>query len=431
MPGVAVASPRASLPGAPPPTSLSLPHVTPDALLAALRRPGTVLLDGPRRDADTGRRGALLFAAPSATRTADGYGDVAALLDALDADVAAGRYVAGVLAYEAGYALEPGRFPDPPLPDGRLGWFGVYDAPVEVPPETLDAAFDGLPTARVEAPAFAWDAGAYAERIADVHRHVRAGDVYQINLTAPFRFAFEGDAVALFAALRAGQSASYGAVVREPGRDVLSVSPELFFRVDPADGGARTITARPMKGTAPRGAGGASDRALEAGLLASEKDRAENLMIVDLLRNDLARVAATGSVRVPALFEAERYETLTQMTSTVAADLRAGASLGDVLRALFPCGSVTGAPKIRAMSLIRELEDGPRGVYCGAVGYAAPGAAGGLGEAAFNVAIRTAVVRDGRGRYDVGSGVVWDSVAAAEYAECRLKARVLTDLADG
>ena len=409
--------------------------LSPAALLDALRRPGTVLLDGPRRDPDTGRRGALLFAEPSATLTADGYDEVGPLLDALDAALGVGHYVAGVLAYEAGYAFEPDRFPDPPPPDGRLGWFGVYDAPTEVTSDALDAALAALPTARIGRPKFAWAEDAYAERIAAVHRHIREGDVYQINLTAPFRFAFEGDAVALFAALRAGQSASYGAVVREPGRDVLSVSPELFFRVDPsdgsADGSARTITARPMKGTAPRGAGGTEDRALSDGLLASEKDRAENLMIVDLLRNDLARVAETGSVRVPALFEAERYATLTQMTSTVAADLRPDASLGAVLRALFPCGSVTGAPKIRAMSLIRELEDGPRGVYCGAVGYAAPGAAGGLGEAAFNVAIRTAVVRDGRGRYDVGSGVVWDSVAAAEYAECRLKARVLTDLADG
>ncbi len=199
---------------------------------------------------------------------------------------------------------------------------------------------------------------------------------------------------------------------------VASVSPELFFRID---GG--TITARPMKGTAQRGTTDADDDALAEALVASPKDRAENLMIVDLLRNDLSRVARPGSVRVPALFQAERYQTLTQMTSTVTAQRASGVGLGDVLRALFPCGSVTGAPKLRAMQVIRELEAGPRGVYCGAIGYAAPD-----GDAAFSVPIRTAVVAGGYGRYDVGSGVVWDSDPAAEYAECRLKARVLTDL---
>ena len=158
--------------------------------------------------------------------------------------------------------------------------------------------------------------------------------------------------------------------------------------------------------------------ALADALRASPKDRAENLMIVDLLRNDLSRVTAPGSVRVPALFDAERYETVTQMTSTVTGDLRADAGLGDVLRALFPCGSITGAPKLRAMGIIRDLEIGPRGAYCGAIGHAAPG-----GTAAFSVAIRTAVVANGVGRYDVGSGIVWDSDADAEFAEC------LTDLA--
>ena len=184
-----------------------------------------------------------------------------------------------------------------------------------------------------------------------------------------------------------------------------------------------------MKGTAPRGTSARHDDALAAALQASPKDRAENLMIVDLLRNDLARVSEAGSVRVPALFEAERYETVTQMTSTVTGALRDDVGLGGVLRALFPCGSITGAPKLRAMRILRDLEAGPRGVYCGAIGYAAPGGTSGLGEAAFNVAIRTAVVADGAGRYDVGSGIVWDSDADAEYAECLLKARVLTDLA--
>ena len=407
--------------------------MTPDRLLDALRQPGTVLLDGPRRDADSGRRGALLFAEPLATLEATGYGEVDSLLRGLDDALAAGHHVAGVLAYEAGYALEPDAFPDPPAPDGRLGWFGVYDAPRELAADALDAALAELPAPRLAELAFAWDAAAYAQRIDAVRAWIREGDVYQVNLTAPFRFRLDGDPdapLALFAALRSGQAATYGALIREPAgptgdaRGVLSVSPELFFRVD-----GRTILARPMKGTAPRGATPQADAALADALLAGEKDRAENLMIVDLLRNDLARVSRPGSVRVPALFEAERYATLTQMTSTIAADLAPGTGLARLFGALFPCGSVTGAPKLRAMRRIRELEAGPRGVYCGAVGYAAPDAQGGLGTAAFNVAIRTAVVAGGAGRYDVGSGVVWDSRAEAEYAECRLKARVLTDLA--
>ena len=404
--------------------------MTVSALSAHLARPGTVLLDGPLADADSGRAGAWLLAEPRETVSAATLADVPALLDALDGALADGRTVAGALAYEAGYALEPDAFAGAPAldPAAPLGWFGVYDAPpVPVDESVLREAL-GPPAARVSGVQAELDADAYRERIARVRAHIREGDVYQINLTWPLRFETDADPVALYAALRAGQPTAYGALVRSGAADVLSLSPELFFRVDEREG-ARVITARPMKGTAPRGATDAEDRRLAAALAADPKNRAENLMIVDLLRNDLGRVAVGGSVDVPRLFETERYPTLTQMTSTVTAELRPDAGLGDVLRALFPCGSVTGAPKIRAMQLIREIESGPRGLYCGAVGVAVPGAGGGLGRAAFNVPIRTAVVRDGRGRYDVGSGVVWDSDAAAEWDECWLKARVLTRLA--
>ena len=385
-------------------------------LAAALRRPGTVLLDGPRPDADSGRRGARLFTAPHRVLRADGYDEVGPLLDALDAALVQGRHVAGFLSYEAGYALETGHFPDPPEPDVPLGWFGVYGPPQHVTPEHVDAALPQTPV-DVGRPGLALAEREYRQAIERIKAHIRAGDVYQVNLTTPLRFPAP-DPLALWAALRRRQRVAYGAWVQAGALSVASVSPELFFRID---GG--TITARPMKGTAPRGATDAADDALADALVASEKDRAENLMIVDLLRNDLARVARPGSVTVPALFQAERYQTLTQMTSTVTAQRAPGAGLGDVLRALFPCGSVTGAPKLRAMQLIRDLEAGPRGVYCGAIGYASPD-----GDAAFSVPIRTAVVQNGLGRYDVGSGVVWDSDPAAEYAECRLKARVLTDL---
>ena len=215
----------------------------------------------------------------------------------------------------------------------------------------------------------------------------------------------------------------YGAFLNLGGEQVLSFSPELFFRVDD-----RRITTRPMKGTTHRSSTPAEDDYLAEALLNDEKNRAENLMIVDLLRNDLSRVSEAGSVRVPELFTIERYETVTQMTSTVQGTLKPEVGLSDVLRALFPCGSVTGAPKIRAMQRIRELEKGPRGVYCGAIGYAGPG-----GKVAFSVPIRTAVLREGEegmieGELGVGSGVVWDSEVGTEYEECLLKARFLTDL---
>ncbi|MEM6326647.1 MAG: aminodeoxychorismate synthase component I [Bacteroidota bacterium] len=391
-----------------------------------LRQPGTVLLDGALVDADTGRAGTWLFSEPREILVARAMEDVEPLLRALDDALVRGQYVAGWLAYEAGYALEPDRFQGAPF-SSPLAWFGVYGAPSAVEPARLG---DALPEAGgVEDLTPGLEADAYRRGIARVREHIREGDVYQINLTWPLRFR-TADSLALYAALRRRQPTAYGALVRSGDLDVLSLSPELFFRVQPGPTEAeRIVTARPMKGTAPRGATPSDDQRLADRLTADPKNRAENLMIVDLLRNDLGRVATRGSVRVPQLFHAERYPTVTQMTSTVQADLRPDIGLADVMRALFPCGSVTGAPKLRAMEIIREIESGPRGVYCGAVGYAAPREGGGLGRAAFNVPIRTAVVRDGEGRYDVGSGVVWDSDWRSEWDECWLKAEVLTGLA--
>lgn len=377
-----------------------------------------MLLDSPRLDADSGRRGARLFTAPQRVLRADRYAEVEPLLDALDAALADGRHIAGFLSYEAGYALEATRFPNPPDPTVPLGWFGVYDAPTDLTADDLEASLP-QPAPEVGPARLGISERDYHRAIDRIRAHIRAGDVYQINLTAPIRFSVS-DALALYAALRRRQHVAYGAWICLEEMAVASVSPELFFRID-----GDTITARPMKGTAQRGATDAADDVLAEALVASEKNRAENLMIVDLLRNDLSRVSTPGSVRVPALFQAERYQTLTQMTSTVSAERAPGVGLADVIRALFPCGSVTGAPKIRAQEIIRELEAGPRGVYCGAIGSASPD-----GDAAFSVPIRTAVVQNGQGRYDVGSGVVWDSDAASEYAECLLKAQVLTERAE-
>jgi para-aminobenzoate synthetase/4-amino-4-deoxychorismate lyase len=219
----------------------------------------------------------------------------------------------------------------------------------------------------------------------------------------------------LYRRLRGRQHVPFGAYLNLGARQILSCSPELFFRRD----GDRVVT-RPMKGTTRRGRTLAEDRELRERLASDPKNRAENLMIVDLLRNDLSVCCETGSVQVPELFQVEPYESVTQMTSTIEGRLRADQGIGDVIRALFPCGSVTGAPKRRAMRLIRSLEPNPRGVYCGAIGMAGPE------TAVFNVAIRTAVLEEGAGTMGVGSGVVWDSEPDAEYEECALKTQFLT-----
>jgi para-aminobenzoate synthetase/4-amino-4-deoxychorismate lyase len=256
-----------------------------------------------------------------------------------------------------------------------------------------------------------WDEDAYKARFAVVKEKIAAGDIYQANLSTRARFAFAGDPPALYERLRAAAGAPWCGYVDDEARHVLSLSPELFFALS-ASG---VIAARPMKGTAARHG---DDLAEGAALAASAKDRAENLMIVDLIRNDLGRIARTGSVAVKALFDVETYPTLHTMVSTITAQTRSEAGVADILRALFPCGSVTGAPKIRAMEILRELEDTPRGAYCGAVGYFAPD-----GSAKFNVAIRTLTITDDEGVLGLGGGVVQDSDGAAEYAECRLKAR--------
>jgi para-aminobenzoate synthetase / 4-amino-4-deoxychorismate lyase len=377
----------------------------------------SVLLDTARATPDDSA-GALLFSSPLAVLRAYAPADVAPLLRALDAHSAKGNWCAGFLTYEAGYALDAGGFEDPPAGSGPLAWFGVYEAPTPLAPEDVERLLASAGDYGLENGRFSLDRAEYARRIDVVRRHIREGDVYQINLTAPYRFAFAGDPLGLYRDLRRKQRVSYGAAIRDGDRTILSLSPELFVRRD----GSR-LAARPMKGTARRGAGAQEDRQRGAWLAADPKNRAENLMIVDLLRNDLARVAEAESVHVPDLFSVERYATLWQMTSTVEARVRDGIGVADVLAATFPCGSVTGAPKHRAMQIIRTLEDEPRGVYCGALGVVRPG-----GDFAFSVPIRTLEIEgDGQGRMGIGSGVVWDSEAEAEYEECLLKARFLTN----
>ena len=397
---------------APPVSSLS-----PAALAEALRTPGTVLLDTSRPDDENDR--VLLFERPERMLTAHRYAEVPEVLAAAEAATRAGRFVAGFVAYEAGYAFELAHFPaGDEQREGRspLVELGVYERPQHVEVAALEDALVGAgETARVENRCFTLGRATYRERVAQVKDVIRAGEVYQINLTAPTRFRFEGDPLALYRRMRRRQPVPYGAFLNAGGgRCVLSASPELFFRRD----GAR-VWARPMKGTVRRGATPEEDRRLRRALAADEKNRAENLMIVDLLRNDLSVCCEAGSVRASPLFDVEAYGTVSQMTSTVAGRLKPEAGLAALFRALFPCGSVTGAPKLRAMQHIRRLEDAPRGVYCGAVGFAGPD------EAVFSVPIRTVELWGEVGKMGIGSGVVWDSDADEEYEECLLKARFL------
>ena len=257
----------------------------------------------------------------------------------------------------------------------------------------MSGAEDGTGGTEAEIAAeFALSEAEYAQRIAAIHDWIRAGDVYQLNFTAPFRVAAQGSVAALYARLRARQPVDYGAFLHwQQGRHILSFSPELFFRIE-NDGSTRRIITRPMKGTARRGRTTREDREIAEWLRNDPKNRSENVMIVDLLRNDLGRVARTGSVHADRLFAVERYPTLWQMTSTVSAELRPEVGFHEIFRALFPCGSVTGAPKVRAMQLMAELEDAPRGVYTGAIGFFSPR------QTVFNVAIRTLELRRWRRR---------------------------------
>ncbi len=348
------------------------------------------------------------FARPRALVRAEAPAEVPAALEALDRALAEGRWIAGYASYELGYAFEPrlaGLMPQARrLP---LLEFGIFDAP--------GAPAPAAPGGRIGPFRADWDPGTYRTAFGRAADYIRAGDVYQVNLTMPLRGGWSGVPAAIRAALSARQPVGHGALACLPGATILSHSPELFFALDGAGG----IEARPMKGTAPRDSDALRDAGLRTGLAQDIKNRAENLMIVDLLRNDISRIARVGSVRVPELFSVESYATLHQMTSRVTGQLLPETTLSRIFAALFPCGSITGAPKLRAMEIIRELEPVPRDAYCGAIGWAAPD-----GRASFSVAIRTITLHaGGEAVLNVGGGIVADSVAEAEYEEALWKAR--------
>jgi para-aminobenzoate synthetase component 1 len=354
------------------------------------------------------------FESPRDLIVARDAAEVPDALRAMEDARAGGAWLAGYASYELGYALDPRLAPL--MPEARkmpLLSFGVYDRP--------EAAQSGSRTiVRPQNIAPRWSATRYAQAFERLHDLIGAGDLYQANLTFPIDLDLAGySAASLYEGLSNGQPVGHGALIEQmDGPDILSRSPELFFRTDRKG----RIQTRPMKGTQPRSADPAEDAARRDFLKNDEKNLAENLMIVDLLRNDISRVCVAGSVKVPELFTVESYATVHQMVSLVEGRLRDGMGLSQIMQALHPCGSVTGAPKIRAMEVIRELEPWPRDIYCGAIGWAAPD-----GRSEFSVAIRT-LIRDKTGHavLNVGGGVVWDSTAASEYEEALWKARFLS-----
>ncbi|NOX64155.1 MAG: aminodeoxychorismate synthase component I [Chloroflexi bacterium] len=359
----------------------------------------------------------LRFENPQMVVEANNPGQVMDALAKVENATSRGLWAAGFISYEAAPAFDRALTTHPPRPDLPLLWFGLYNAP-----QPLDA----LPSADRDAFSVGpWreslSYARYQAHIAAIKARIARGDTYQVNYTMRLRADFQGDPWAFFLALQAAQRHHYAAYIDLGERVICSASPELFFELR-----GESLRAKPMKGTMPRGRTWEEDEANRRRLHHSEKDRAENVMIVDMMRNDMGRVAEIGTVHVPRLFEVERRPTVLQMTSTVTA--RTSASIPRLFQALFPCASITGAPKASTMRIIAELEPEPRGVYTGAIGFLAPAASRAERYAQFNVAIRTALIDRERGQieYGVGGGVVWDSEPEAEFEECRTKAAVLT-----
>jgi para-aminobenzoate synthetase/4-amino-4-deoxychorismate lyase len=396
-----------------------------------------LVFDFPEQPGGPPRR--RVFQDPAHVLTTTRVEDVQPLLDRVARETAAGAYAAGFLSYEAAPAFDTALRvrAGAQLP---LAWFGIFDRVREDvsvdrpqllwqrPASTPNLNPGGRPPrATAEASltpqlsTFTPDTSRehYTVAIASIREALARGETYQVNYTFRLHGRVTGDIHSLYEGLRAAQGAGYPALLDLGDLCIVSASPELFFQRR-----GDQIISKPMKGTRPRGRFPLEDLQTAQSLVTAEKDRAENLMIVDLVRNDLGKVARPGTVIVPQMFSVERYRTVWQMTSTVTAKLRQGISLGDIFGALFPCGSITGAPKVSTMSLIASLESTPREVYCGAIGFVEPG-----GDATFNVPIRTLIVdaRSGAAEYGVGGGITWDSTATGEYDEALAKAVLLSE----
>lgn len=386
--------------------------------------PGSILLETSRPDAENFR--SYLFIHPTRTLSASPV-----VFDEIERELASGSYLAGFFSYEFGEQLQGMKLRNLPSTPTPPAWLGVYPKAFVFdhrsgefqggsPDEFLSAPVPSRNDFEVRDLHFSMEREGYAAKIAAIHEHILRGDTYQVNFTGRLCFDFSGSPEAMFAALVESQSARYNAFLHVENWHILSCSPELFFRTH-----GDKIIARPMKGTAPRGADMAEDEAIAHWLHQDVKNRSENVMIVDLLRNDLGRICQYGSVHVDDLFAVEKYETLFQMVSQISGTLRPDVRYAEIFASLFPCGSITGAPKLRTMEIIRQLEPEPRGVYTGAIGFFSPSR-----EAEFSVPIRTVVLASGCGEMGIGSGIVIDSNAEDEFRECLLKSQFLTHRED-
>lgn len=353
----------------------------------------------------------LVFKEPVEILQADTLLEVQQVMKDVEQAIQKGYYAAGYVSYEAAPAFHPNMsvHEGAKLP---LAWFGIFNSPESA--DELEST-GGYSVSNWE---MAGSIAHYKQGIQKIKQAIEEGHTYQVNYTERLHATFTGDDLAFYRQLARNQQSSYSAYLNLGKYRLLSASPELFFRID-----GEKITSKPMKGTAPRGRFTDEDQQQVDRLKASEKERAENLMIVDLLRNDIGRLALPGTVAVPRLFEAEKYPTVHQLTSTIEAKIDKDATVFDWFQALFPCGSITGAPKISTMSFISDLEQSPREVYCGAIGFITPEK-----NAVFNVPIRTVIIdsEDETASYGVGGGVTWDSTSEGEYQELLTKAQVLS-----
>ena len=360
-------------------------------------------------DAKTGQW--LKFTNPLKVIAVHGLADVPSALDEIESKVNDGLWAAGFVSYEASPAFDSALTVKADAGDFPLLWFGIYSAPEIIPAPA---------PSNEEAEPIQWLADIsedeYARGFAEIKDQIAHGNTYQVNYTFRLRAPFHGDAWTLFTRMVRAQGSGYPVYVRTADWTICSASPELFFTLN-----GDTLTSKPMKGTAARKPLPAEDRAQADWLYHSKKNRAENVMIVDMVRNDMGRIARLGSVRVPQLFAVEKYPTVWQMTSTVQCETDAG--LVEIFRALFPASSITGAPKARTMQTIAALEKHPRRIYTGALGFLAPNRA-----AQFNVAIRSVLIdrRAHQAEYGLGGGIVWDSDNRDELQEAYTKARILT-----
>jgi para-aminobenzoate synthetase / 4-amino-4-deoxychorismate lyase len=387
--------------------------------------PGAILLETAR--CDTANQTSHLFLNPIQTLAAQKLEDLPKLFADIEAALTKGHHAAGYLSYECGYHFE--HFDKIPTfnDETPLAWFGIYAQPITFnhatgtftpEPSTPTSTAIETPSTQPFAENITLNISPddYREKILKIKSLIAAGDTYQVNFTDTVKLNTTLDPAAAFSTLARQQPVSYAAFLNIAGQHILSLSPELFFKLN-----ENKITTRPMKGTMPRGNDLEADALAALALQHDEKNRSEHIMIVDLLRNDLGRICTMGSVHVEDLFTIEHYETLLQMTSTVSGLVKPNLTFYEIFRALFPSGSITGAPKIRTMQIIRDLEQHPRGIYTGAIGHIAPNR-----SATFNVAIRTLTLNNGHATMGVGGGIVADSNPAAEYRECLLKASFLT-----